>query len=185
MSAAETLPVFSFDEYLRLDEVSESKHEWVAGQVYVMAGGTDRHLATVQAIFERLAPLARARGCRPWVADRRLRTAHASYYPDLFVVRGPRADRHYEADALLVVEVLSPSTSGTDLREKAAAYATLPHVAHYLVVDADLRTMRLGELDGEGVWRWTRVPANGRLDLLDGSVDVAPLWADVDAVAPD
>ena len=96
---ADALPFFSFEEYLRLDEVSEQRHEWVAGQVYVMAGGTDRHLATVQALFERLAPLARGKGCRPWMADRRLKTDHASYYPDLFVVCTPRADRLYETDA--------------------------------------------------------------------------------------
>ena len=39
---------------------------------------------------------------------------------------GPAANRLYEADASLVVEVLSPSTQDTDRREKAAAYATLP-----------------------------------------------------------
>ena len=53
---AEVLPFFSFEEYLRLDEVSEQRHEWVAGQVYLMSGGSDRHLATVQALFERIAP---------------------------------------------------------------------------------------------------------------------------------
>lgn len=76
---AEALPFFSFDEYLRLDEVSEQRYEWVAGQVYAMSGGSDRHLATVQALFERIAPLARGQGCRPWMADRRLRTDRASY----------------------------------------------------------------------------------------------------------
>lgn len=64
------LPSFTFEEYLRLDAVSDQRFEWVAGQVYAMAGGTDRHLATVQALFTRIAPLARAAGCRPWVADR-------------------------------------------------------------------------------------------------------------------
>jgi Uma2 family endonuclease len=183
---AEALPFFSFDEYLRLDEVSEQRHEWVAGQVYAMSGGSsDRHLATVQALFERIAPLARRQGCRPWMADRRLRTDHASYYPDLFVVCTPRADRLYETDAVLVIEVLSPSTMTTDLREKAAAYTTLPNMQDYVVVDTDLRSVRHGKLDASGFWRWEHVAGNSRLKVLDGVVDLAEIWTEVDEIAPD
>jgi Uma2 family endonuclease len=179
------LPTFTFEEYLRLDDVSDQRFEWVAGQVYAMAGGTDRHLATVQALFTRIAPLARAAGCRPWMADRRLRTAHASYYPDLFVVCGPRADRMYETDAAWVVEVLSPSTASTDLREKAPACAGLSGIRQYVVVDPDTRTVRLGVPDADDRWSWAVLPANGILDVMGGRVDLAEVWAEVDEVAPD
>lgn len=182
---AEALPFFSFEEYLRLDEVSELRHEWVAGQVYAMSGGSDRHLATVQALFERIAPLARRQGCRPWMADRRLRTDRASYYPDLFVVCTPRADRLYEADAALVIEVLSPSTMTTDLREKAAAYSTLPNMQDYLIIDSELRVVRHGKLDASGFWRWEHVAGNAPLKVLNSVLDLAEIWAEVDAVAPD
>ena len=183
--SASPLPTFTFEEYLRLDAVSDQRFEWVAGQVYAMAGGTDRHLATVQALFTRIAPLARAAGCRPWMADRRLRTEQASYYPDLFVVCGPRADRLFETDAAWVIEVLSPSTTSTDLREKAPAYASLAGIRRYVVVDPGTRTVRLGTPESDGRWSWAVLAANGVLDVMGGTLDLSEVWAEVDEVAPE
>lgn len=185
MSTAQAEPWFTVEEYLRLDQVATERFEWVAGQVYAMAGGTDRHLATVQGFFGRVAPLARALGCRPWMTDRRLRTEHAVYYPDLFVVCGPRAGRLYEADATWVLEVLSPSTASTDVREKAAAYAALPGIQQYVIVDPDLRMTRIGVAEAAGEWSWTPYPADATLPVLNGEIDLADLWREVDDVAPD
>jgi Uma2 family endonuclease len=184
VTAAHALPTFTFDEYLRLDEVSEGRREWVAGQVHAMAGGTDRHLAVMQALFIRLAPMARRSGCRPWMADRRLRTSHASYYPDLLVVCGPRADPLFEASARLIIEVLSPSTTAIDLREKAAAYTGVPGITSYVVVDPDLRSVRVGTPSATADWSWVTYSAMGSLPLLDGQIDLTALWAEVDEVAP-
>lgn len=43
MGAAEQIPRISFEEFLRLEELNASKHEWLDGIVYMMAGGTFEH----------------------------------------------------------------------------------------------------------------------------------------------
>lgn len=63
---------------------------------------------------------------------------HTIRTPDLVVVRRDaigRGDRRVNAHhVLLVVEILSPSTEHTDLREKRAEYATA-QIPHYVVID--------------------------------------------------
>lgn len=36
---------FTFDEYVRLEEISTVKHEYLDGHVWAMAGGTPEHAA--------------------------------------------------------------------------------------------------------------------------------------------
>ena len=42
---------------------------------------------------------------------------------------------------VIVVEVLSPSTQRVDTSKKVAGYFRLPSVAHYIIVDLELRLM--------------------------------------------
>lgn len=43
VSAAEHIPRISFEEFLRLEELNASKHEWLNGIMYMMLGGTFEH----------------------------------------------------------------------------------------------------------------------------------------------
>lgn len=181
---AEPLPHFTFEEYLRLEQLGEGRHEWVAGQVHLMSGGSDRHTVTAQALFTRLSAASRARGCRIFHADRSLKTADASYYPDVFVVCGPRADRLFETDAELVIEVLSPSTETIDRREKASAYAGLPGLGVYVLADPETSRLHVGTREPDGTWSWVHHPPKGVVGLLDVDIDLADLWAEVDELAP-
>ena len=60
-----------------------------------------------------------------------------SYQPEIAVFpKGLIADDdRFAPDPILVVEVLSPSTRRTDLREKVAGYGQVATIEHYLVVD--------------------------------------------------
>ena len=63
------------------------------------------------------------------------------YIPDAFVRCGPPlpGEASTTADAVIVVEVLSPSTRAVDMVAKLAGYFRLPSLQHYLLVDADER----------------------------------------------
>jgi Uma2 family endonuclease len=43
MSEARQLGRMSYQEYLALERASETKHEYVNGEVFAMAGGTPEH----------------------------------------------------------------------------------------------------------------------------------------------
>ncbi len=76
-------------------------------------------------------------------------------------------------DPLLVVEVLSPSTSGVDATRKLIGYFRIPSLHHYLLVDADRLVLvhhRRAE-DGEIV---TRILPPGPLRLDPPGVGFDP-----------
>ena len=61
MGAAEQIPRISFEEFLRLEELNASKHEWLDGIVYLMAGGTFEHGRLVDNLLVTLRRQARNR----------------------------------------------------------------------------------------------------------------------------
>jgi len=126
-TAAEQPPSFTFEEYLKLESVSEVRHEYVGGHVYAMTGGSIRHGLLVQLINARLLAAFLPKGCRVHSHDTKLQIPDGrTYYPDAYVVCGPKPHPLYDTDAQWVVEVRSPTTAATDDREKSPAYMQLP-----------------------------------------------------------
>lgn len=179
---SEAAATVSFDEFLAAEAAGGRRHEWVAGFVYAMAGGTERHDTTVEALRDILGPGARAAGCRRFTGNRLVRTATAAYYPDLLVVCGTAAHEHFERDAALLVEVRSPATADVDRREKAVAYATLPSAGHYLLVDPYYRRVEVGTREGPG-WRWETYGPGSVVVTPYGTIDVDALYDEIDAAA--
>jgi Uma2 family endonuclease len=171
-------PSLTFEEYLKFEELSEERHEFVGGQVYVMTGGTETHDLLAGAIYRRLYDASLAKGCRTFVVNRKLKIGETVYYPDLFVTCTPTSDRQYETDASWVVEVLSESTHKHDRREKAAAYALLPSLRGYLLVDLDLRYVTLGRHGPEG-WAWCDYGPRSVIDLDGVELDLGEVFAEV------
>jgi Uma2 family endonuclease len=179
---SEAVSTVTFEDFLSAEQGGGVRHEWVGGFVYAMAGGTERHDTMIEALRDILGPGARRAGCRRFTGNRLVRTAFAAYYPDLLVVSGKAAHDYYETDASLIVEVRSPSTAGVDRREKALAYASLPSLAHYLLVDPYYRRIEVGTRDGDG-WRWQSYGPGGLILTPYGDIDVDSVYDDVDAMS--
>jgi Uma2 family endonuclease len=67
----------------------------------------------------------------------------SSYQPEAVIFpRGliGESDR-YAPQPIIVIEVLSPSTRSKDLTIKAAGYAQVPTIQHYLVIDPETREL--------------------------------------------
>ena len=81
--------VFSFEAYLELEELSPVKHEFLAGQVWAMAGGTPDHAAISVNVSTLLSTTLRGRPCRVR-SDLRVRVLATGLgtYPDVTVVCG-------------------------------------------------------------------------------------------------
>jgi Uma2 family endonuclease len=72
MSAAH--PVFyTFAEYVRLEEGSTVKHEYLGGQIYARAGGSPERAALAAAIMARLVVALEGGRCRVHTSDLRIR----------------------------------------------------------------------------------------------------------------
>lgn len=68
----------------------------------------------------------------------RLEGGHLYYYPDVMVVCSSQdTDPMFKTLPCLLAEVTSPSTEGTDQREKMTAYLKIPTLHEYLIIAQD------------------------------------------------
>lgn len=168
----------TIEEYLELEEGFTIKHEYVAGEIYALAGASGRHNRIANNVSSLLWLAARGSGCRVYQSDMKVRAAEdLCYYPDVVVSCAPEPEDPYyvEEYPCLIVEVVSTSTESTDRREKLAAYKRMPGLKSYLIVAQERRWVERHFRDGDGVWN--------RADLVEGSFPVpcppgARLWLD-------
>lgn len=177
---------YSYAEYLAFEAASNSKHEYLGGQIYGMAGGSPQHAALGATISGLLFAQLRGGRCRVLDADLRVRvpTTGLATYPDVSVVCGPwdrsSDDEHAVTNPIVIVEILSPSSEAYDRGEKFDHYRQLPSLRHYLRVAQRERSIEIRSRDADGVWT-TQVHTDG--DEVDLSAIAARL--DVRAVYDD
>ncbi|HEV8244378.1 MAG TPA: Uma2 family endonuclease [Polyangiaceae bacterium] len=148
---------YTFEEYLELEDVARVRHEFYAGEIYAMAGGTPEHAAmaaAIMAIFSRrLGP-----GCRVYSSDLRVRVLATGLatYPDVTVVCGPsERDPHsatHVTNPKLVVEVLNKGTADYDRGEKLQHYQQIPSLAALVLVDHETPRIDVWLRESDG-WR--------------------------------
>jgi Uma2 family endonuclease len=173
----------SVTEYLKGEQLSEIRHEYIDGQVYAMGGASDRHGLIVMALALALGKRSRERQCQLFIADMKVRLKISGqdifYYPDLLLSCDPTDRESYSRQApCLIIEVLSESTERIDRREKLLAYQTLPSLLEYVLVAQDDRQVEIyrrrnewqPEIIDEGLFH---------LDCLDLTVLVDDVYEDV------
>ncbi|HPE58924.1 MAG: Uma2 family endonuclease [Thiothrix sp.] len=175
--------LISTEDYLTSERRSEIRHEYLDGYLYAMAGAGEKHNTISLNLAVALRPAARARGCKLFIADMKLRIQHLNrfYYPDLLLTCDP-ADRHefYKDTPCLLVEVLSPSTETTDRREKLMAYQSIPSLREYLMVAQDSRQIEIHRREG-AQWRHIILTDDDPvyLDCLGLELTMAAVYEDV------
>lgn len=149
MVTPQTQLIFTADEYLALERASEERHEYLDGQIYVMAGESPEHATICSNLTAALVNQLKGTPCQVWSKDTKVRsgplpqvkwkTKGLFYYPDLLVVCGGGEYLDEHRDVLLnprvLIEVLSPATEAFDRGEKFLRYQTwLPTLSDYLLV---------------------------------------------------
>jgi Uma2 family endonuclease len=130
---------YTYSEYLALEEESSTRHEYLNGEIYAMAGGTPDHAALAGAALGLLRG-SLPRGCRAFTSDLRVHIAATglSTYPDGTVVCGKTARADTDPLAVvnptLLLEVTSPSTEDYDRGEKLRNYEHLPSLREVLII---------------------------------------------------
>ena len=155
MSALPILSLVSIDDYLKGEAVSQIKHEYLAGVVHAMSGGSIQHGDVSGRAFGSLFVRLRGGVCRPCNSDIKVRVGSGVqtrfYYPDCSVVCDGNEKRlDYEDRPVVIVEVLSPSTRRIDDGEKRLAYLGIPSLRVYLMVEPEQPHVLVDRRDGEG-----------------------------------
>ena len=126
------------EEYLEDEKISEIRHEYVAGQVYAMAGASKNHERVSGRLFSRIMNHIDGGPCEVFKADMKVyvNVLHneAFYYPDIVVGCDPEDnDTHFLNNPKLIIEVLSADEK-RDCIEKFLIYQTIESLEEYAIV---------------------------------------------------
>lgn len=176
---------YTYEQYLTFERDSAMKHEFVAGEIFAMAGGSPRHSALASRISAALENTRRA-GCTAFQSDMRVRvlaTGRATY-PDASMVCGALeldpVDKSGTTivNPTLLVEVLSPSTEEVDRGSKWRDYQRIPSLQEYVLVNQDAR-IEIYRRQESGTWEYIDV-REGVVQLTSGAtLDLSRLYSDL------
>ena len=175
-------------EYLAFERASETKHEFLDGEVFAMSGASEAHnlisINTAATLHTRL----RGRSCKVYPSDMRIKTPGGLYtYPDLSVVCGGDARfSENEFDTLLnptvLIEILSPSTERYDRGRKFQAYRELDSLQEYVLIAQDSPHIERYLRQADHVWQFTEaigLDAEIKLTSIECTLVLADIYEQV------
>lgn len=130
--------LYSVEEYLELEQKSETKHEFVNGKRIEMPGESLIASEIAGNLHYALKTALRGQPFKVYQNDVKLRTIEAKKYryPDVMVrsTEG-QADTHIVYQAILTAEVTSENSASVDHDDKLREYTALPSLQCYLIID--------------------------------------------------
>jgi Uma2 family endonuclease len=161
--------LMTVEEYLRFEERSKYKHEYMDGEIFrlhdnvntpQLAGNLVNHVFIVSNIcfYLRLALRDKRKNCQVGTTEMRVLLRENHYaYPDVFAVCGDISLVPNIFDTLLnpaiIFEVLSKSTEARDRGDKALDYRKLETLTDYLLVSQDKMRIELQTRQKDGTWK--------------------------------
>src|SRR2546423_3266974 len=90
MSEPRRLHRYTYADYVALEMVSTGKHEFLDGEIYAMAGGSEEHSALAAAVLRALGNAIGDRPCRAHTSDLRIYVEEQGLatFPDGAVICG-------------------------------------------------------------------------------------------------
>ena len=175
------------EEYLKLEEKSDVKHEYIDGYAYAMAGAIDAHVTIAGNLFTLLRSHLRGSGCRVYIADMkaRIESINRYFYPDVMVTcdRRDRETPQYKQFPCLIVEVLSDSTEAFDRGDKFADYQQFESLREYVLINAKRQRVECFRRNSEGLWvlqSYTAESGTFQLQSIEFEGTMEALYEDVE-----
>ena len=158
--SANPLPILTAEAYLAMDRSAEWKSEFHDGEMFPMEAVSLRHSLIFDNLVGALRPRLKAIGCRGLPGPLRVRASVSKYvYPDYQIVCGKPQLTDEHADTLInpkvVIEILSPSTTGYDHGPKFDLYRRLPSVEEYVLISQSEPQVEVFSKQGEKSWSLT------------------------------
>jgi Uma2 family endonuclease len=138
MSAVLAKRYISEADYLEIEQQSDTKHEYVNGEMWAMAGASLAHNILTSNVSRHFGNHLDGTRCTAVSSDLKVKTDHSFFYPDVVVLCSDENDDNYYTDKpLIIVEVLSKSTEKFDKTFKMESYKTLPSLQEYVLIQQD------------------------------------------------
>jgi Uma2 family endonuclease len=182
----------TFDDWLDAERARpDGRTEYVAGEIFAMAGGSEEHNLIVANVVGELRGQLKGKPCRVYPSDMKVRIAAANVgaYPDVMVICGERQfyDDHRDVvtNPHLLVEVVSDSTEGYDRGQKFAHYRQLESLQAYLLIAQDRVAVDLYLRQDDRTWNlqsFDELAAAIALPTIEARLAVAEVYDKVDTV---
>ena len=167
--ASDPRPRLSPDEYLALERHTDTKSEYLDGEIFAMAGASRQHNRIVLNVASALDAQLKAKGCEVYASEMRVKIQRTGLYtyPDVIVACGEPRFEDAEVDTLLnpqvILEVLSKSTEDYDRGTKFLQYRALPSLVEYILIAKDRTHVEHHLRQSEG---WLLTETSSREDVL-------------------
>lgn len=159
MALPKAYPVFTIAEYLDFERFAESRHEFLDGTVYAMAGESPRHSTICFNLYGITSNQLRGKRCRGFSPNMKVVSSNKGLfsYPDLAIVCGEPLYHDDKQDVLtnpqVIFEVLSPSTQSYDRGEKFLRYTnTIETLTDYVLIAQDAPLVEHFQKQADGNW---------------------------------
>ncbi len=161
----------SAEEYFRIEETSEVKHEYFKGDIYAMAGAGSSHNLIVSNLIRTLGNQLRTSPCLVYPSDMRVQVNENSHYayPDVMIVCDEPEFLNDRKNTLLnpmvIFEVLSESTELYDRGKKFQAYRSISSLRNYILISSESRQIEVFSKNGNGQWVIFDMDAEGKIKI--------------------
>ncbi len=179
-------PRMSLTEFLAWETEQPERWEFIDGEAFAMAGGSDVHNTIAGNTYIALRNALQGTGCNVFMTDVRLRLAadDTLFYPDVFVTcsDADRGRRQVKEEPALIAEVLSPSTEAYDRGRKFEAYRRFDGLKTVLFLSQDHAHVECYSRGHDGRWLLTEATgdtASLNIPALAFDLALAELYRDL------
>ena len=176
-------------EYWQLEAETPIKHEFLEGRAVAMVPASITHTTIMGNVGTTLRGQLRGRSIYVAVSQQRVKIAAVGFqtYPDVVVLPRPlQVDPNHAdtiTDAVVIAEILSPSTEDYDRNAKFTAYKQLPSLRHYLLIAQTPFDVEHYYKDDNGVWQSESLDVAAaivRLNAINCQLTMDEIYEDVE-----
>jgi len=159
MALAQKKTLYTAEEYLEMEREAKTRHEFIGGIIYAMAGESLSHSQICINLAGEVRAKLKGTNCQALSPNMKVRAESRGMfaYPDLTIVCGEPLFHDQQRDVLInpkiIVEVLSPSTQRYDQTKKFFRYRKeLPSLTDYILIYQNAPFIEHHEKMSDGRW---------------------------------
>ena len=185
--AAEAICQMSLGEFIAWERKQETRHEYIDGEIYDMAGGSNFHSDIGANMMIALGTQLLGSGCRPRGSDMAVLVGTRYVYPDLSIGCG-KPEFYQEGNSILtnpiiVIEVLSDSIEAKDRGRKLSGYQQIPSLQMYVLVSQHQPIVECYQRYNTTQWLYTAYVGSETVvpfDCIECELKLTEIYRDID-----
>lgn len=185
--ATQVADIFGVDEYIRLDEVGQIRHEYYNGKLFPMPGETLLHNEICLRLSSLLRHALLSKGWKVYMESVKVKIENEEIYlyPDIMVMKeDTEVQKHKDYvvyKPAFIAEILSDSTRKYDYTDKFIQYQKISSLHYYLLVEPERQVVLFYEKDLNGDWTaktYTELLEVIMLPLLGTDISLENIYRD-------